>query len=147
MNTSYQNQGQIEALVRHFMDRSLPANEWTHAAHLTVGLYLAKKYSKAEAACLLRGGIITYNLACGVENTAQKGYHETLTLFWLEAILYFLQKNKSLNVVEACNTFLQSPLSSRELPLRFYSPERLFTVQARGFWTEPDKMNLDFGSI
>jgi len=72
----YQHLDEIERLAARFVDRTLPCPEWTHQAHLTVGLWHAREYPPAEALDRVRAGIQRYNLACGVENTTTRGYHE-----------------------------------------------------------------------
>ena len=39
---------------------------------------------------------------------------------------------------ELVNYLLRSPMGKRDWPLRFYSRERLFSVEARKAWLEPD---------
>lgn len=96
----------IELLVKRFQERTLPKDEWTHEAHLIVALWHLKKYNKAEATCLLRAGIINYNLVIGTPNTGNSGYHETITLFWIKLIDYFIDRNKELNMKELVAEFL-----------------------------------------
>ena len=57
----------IERLAREFCDCTLPYAEWTHAAHLRVGLWHLLHYSPSESLNRLRSGIREYNAACGVE--------------------------------------------------------------------------------
>jgi hypothetical protein len=40
---------ELEDLVRRFAERSLPKAEWTHAAHLAVGLWHVSRYGRDEA--------------------------------------------------------------------------------------------------
>jgi hypothetical protein len=95
MKVYYNNHTEIEALINGFTSQTLPLIAWTHEAHLTVALWFLYHYSQAEATCLIRSGIIVYNKASGGENTPQKGYHETITLFWIKIIGNYLQNNKS----------------------------------------------------
>jgi hypothetical protein len=39
---------------------------------------------------------------------------------------------------ELVNELLLSPMGRRDWPLRFYSPSRLFSVDARRKWIKPD---------
>ncbi|GJM35757.1 MAG: hypothetical protein DHS20C18_47580 [Saprospiraceae bacterium] len=127
------------ALVTAFEQRTLPEAMWTHQAHLTLGLWYLYQYTKAEALCRLRSGIISYNLSVGKKNTTSGGYHETLTLFWIEIIHQFLQQfGKNQPFKPTLHTFLESPLAHKDLPLQYYSREKLFTVEARGGWVCPD---------
>ena len=46
---AYRSVDEIERLVVRFADCSLPCAEWTHGAHLTVGLWHAWRYPANEA--------------------------------------------------------------------------------------------------
>lgn len=128
----------MERLVSQFSDRTLPLSEWTHEAHLTVALWYLYQYTEAAAVCYLRSGIITYNQSLGGENTPQRGYHETLTLFWVKIIHHFIRKNPGLDLPALRQALLASPIASRDLPEQYYSKELLYSTHARAFWTEPD---------
>ena len=77
---------ETDRIVREFIARTLPKNEWTHQAHLRVGLWHALQYPDAAALDLLRARISAYNEATGVANTAQSGYHETITRFYVRCV-------------------------------------------------------------
>ena len=132
----------ILALVNAFRNRTLPSEQWTHEAHLVTGLWFNYTYSEHEAICFLRNGIISYNISVGGENTPEKGYHETLTLFWSGILRRFIVNNKNLSLTELCNRYLNSEWSSKELPLKYYSRELLFSTTARAIWVNPDLKEL-----
>lgn len=144
MDFSFKQKETVDTLVALFQDRTLPANEWTHEAHLVVGLWHLKNFTLAEATCMLRSGIITYNLASGGENTPERGYHETLTLLWIKIIHNFVKKNKDMPLLDLCNAFLSSPYADRSFPFEFYTRNTLMSTEARAFWVEPDLKNLIF---
>ena len=64
--------------------------EWTHHAHLRVGLWHLLHYPPGEALDRLRDGIRLYNLATGGANTDTSGYHESITRFYVWVIARFL---------------------------------------------------------
>lgn len=138
----YRTELEILNLVENFRNRTLPIHEWTHEAHLVTALWFNKTYEEFEAICYLRSGIITYNVVTGGQNTPEKGYHETLTIFWCKIIREFINKNRELTLVDLCDTLFKSEWTSKELPLQFYSRDLLFSVKARACWVEPDKLNL-----
>ncbi|GAB4539085.1 MAG: hypothetical protein Tsb0014_29230 [Pleurocapsa sp.] len=82
----------IQQLIDAFLSRTLPKSEWTHEAHLKVGLWHLLHYSPDESLIRLRHGIKQYNVACGVANTDSQGYHETITRFYVWLINRFLQQ-------------------------------------------------------
>jgi hypothetical protein len=132
----------ISNLIEGFERRTLPAAQWTHEAHLITGLWYNFNHSALEAICILRSGIISYNISSGGINTPEKGYHETLTLFWSRILSDFVTRNQGLTLVELCDKFLKSEWSSKDLPLQYYSRDLLFSLQARALWVAPDLRNL-----
>ena len=138
----FKTEKNISNLVEGFKSRTLPAAHWTHEAHLITGLWFNYNYSELEAICFLRSGIISYNISSGGENTPEKGYHETLTLFWCRILNNFIKINEGLSLIDLCDKFLKSRWSSKELPLEYYSREVLFSLEARATWIAPNLRNL-----
>ncbi len=145
LQTEYrQPDGHPFSLINAFECLSLPLSDWTHEAHLSVGLWYLYHHSRAEALCKLRSGIIAYNNATGVPNNTTRGYHETLTVFWVEILDQFLQKfGKKHPFDYTLQTFLDSPYASKNLPFKYYSRKYLFSVEARSRWVEPDLRGLN----
>jgi hypothetical protein len=129
---------EILSLVRRFEDCTLPREEWTHAAHLTVALWHLLQFDWPEAVARVRRGIKRYNAAHGIVTTPTGGYHETLTLFWLRAVRTFLdaERNEARALVHLANDLAAT--ADRGLPLKHYTRERLFSPEARAAWVEPD---------
>ena len=89
-----------------------------------------------------------YNEATGGVNSDTEGYHETITQFYLKAIRAALARLPAGTALwETCNRVIGSPFGDRAFPLAFYSRERLFSVEARRHWVEPDLKPLDFDPI
>lgn len=134
----YTSAVEIELLVARFLDCSLPCAQWTHRAHLTVGLWHARQYPPDEALARVRAGIQRYNAACGTPNTEARGYHETLTCFYMHLIGRYLAEVVDRSDWTAVTNHLVDRYGSRDLPLRFYSRERLMSSEARARWVPPD---------
>jgi hypothetical protein len=135
---------EIEELVTGFQNHSLPAERWTHQAHLIVGTYFAYHFPLEQAIYYLRSGIITYNVATGGKNTHERGYHETITQLWAKLLKAFVQKRcAGLSLAESCTVFLNSPYAAQEIMFSFYSKDLLFSTQARALWVEPDLAPID----
>ena len=132
------NNEQIQVLVAQFEQRGLPKEAWTHEAHLITAIWYLHNYSKEEAICYIRSGIISYNIAVGTANTPTSGYHETITLFWIALIHEFIQDYPNASLDELVRAFLQSKFSSKSILLDFYSSDLLFSSKARAFWIAPD---------
>lgn len=133
----------IEQLVRSFENHTLPGSHWTHEAHLSVAFWYLYHYDFYSALCKIRSGIITYNIASGVQNTLKRGYHETMTQFWLKVINEFLKgKKDQLGFAAAFQAFLNSGFADKSLPFEYYSKEKIMSIAARATWLEPDKQPL-----
>ncbi|MCW1382450.1 hypothetical protein OLX02_06415 [Novosphingobium sp. KCTC 2891] len=121
------------------LDRSLPKEEWTHEAHLAACLTLLREHPEIVPERDLPAIISGYNLAVGGENTDSAGYHETLTQLYARGVRAFAETLPAdLPLVDAVNALLASPIAPRDWPLCFYTRERLFSIEARRGWVEPD---------
>lgn len=125
-------------MARGLIERTLPKSEWTHEAHLRVGLWHVMHHGPAAALELLRGRISAYNVSVGTLNTDTSGYHETMTRFYVMIIDRFLSGEDRAADLDQLASRLIAALGDRRLPLRYYSEQRLFSVVARRSWVEPD---------
>ena len=138
----YDSLEEIKRLMEGFENGSWPAVEWTHQAHLTMGLWYLSKHDLPEATKLIRDGIKNYNVASGGQNTDTSGYHETITLFYIWYIKKYLTKADSEHsLVELTNHFLEFH-GDKNLPFEFYSKDLLMSVTARRDWVKPDLKSL-----
>ena len=132
-----------ESLVRLFLDRSLPKPAWTHVAHLRVGLWHVRRFGADLAVDLLRERISRYNESVGTANTSTSGYHETLTVFYVKVIDAFVSADASPDQeADTLERRLLEAVGDREVPLRYYSRECLFSTEARRQWVAPDLQPL-----
>ena len=133
----------IAALAECLLDRTLPKDQWTHAAHLTATLRLVRTRD-AGLERDLPGIIRAYNVAVGGVNDDKSGYHETITQAYLAAIRAFdAALAPGVSDAEAAAALLSTPLGDKEWPLTHWSREVLFTPEARLGWVEPDLKALD----
>jgi hypothetical protein len=80
-----------------------------------------------------------FNESVGGVNSDTQGYHETITQVYIRAVRDFLARTDAdLPLVEKVNSLLRAPEGRRDLPLRLYSPQRLFSREARLGCVEPD---------
>ncbi|HWU74664.1 MAG TPA: hypothetical protein VN137_14355 [Sphingomonas sp.] len=132
-----------DAAVRHvgegLLARTLPKAEWTHEAHLAACLWLLTERPDIDVERDLPAIISGYNEAVGGVNDATQGYHHTITLTYVAAIRRFLATIRGdLPLAEKVNALLVAPEGRRDWPLRLYSRDRLFSVQARLGYLPPD---------
>jgi hypothetical protein len=117
----------------------LPRAEWTHEAHLGATAYLRLRHPEVDLDAELPGLIRRYNESVGGVNSDSEGYHETITRVFLHGIRLFLaEADLGEPLHDIVNELLLSPMGAREWPLRFYSPSRLFSIEARRAWVAPD---------
>lgn len=125
--------------IDQFEDCSLPVENWTHAGHIHTALWYVHHHGLDAALCFLRSGIIRYNASVGGENTPTGGYHETLTIFWAEAVARFDEGlDQDLSFGERWEAAQKSHLMDKELAFQSYSKAHLMSTKARGRWVEPD---------
>ncbi len=129
-----------EELWAAFGAAALPAQAWTHRAHLRVAWLFLRRYPLDEAHVLLRVGIIRQNAFHGLIETPSRGYHETLTRLWLSLIASLMQAADA----PSSSAFVDANLAvlDKDAALRHYSRERITSVRARAVFVEPDLLPL-----
>ena len=118
---------------------TLPREEWTHEAHLAATTYLLTRRPDIAIDKELPGIIRRYNESVGGVNDDTQGYHETITRVFLHGVRLFLAEAELGDPLhELIDELLLSPMGRRDWPLRFYSAERLFSIEARRHFVPPD---------
>ena len=122
-----------------FLALALAKAEWTHEAHLATTTYLLLRHPEIDLDAELPGFIRRYNESVGGVNDDTQGYHDTITRAYLRGVRLFLEEaDRTRPIHELVNELLMSPMGRRDWPLRFWSKERLMSVEARRAWVEPD---------
>ena len=123
-----------------FTGRTLSHLEWTHRAHLRVAWMHLERWAADEAHLRMRAGIILLNAVHGLEESGTRGYFETLTRAWLALV----DGARGIEPGATSERFLElhPSLLDRDAPLRFYSRERLASVEARSVLVAPDRAPL-----
>ena len=129
----------IARIGEGLLARSLPREDWTHEAHLAATAYLLTRRPDVDLDAELPAIIRSYNESVGGVNDDTQGYHETITRLFLHGVRLFLAgAGAAAPLHERVNALLCSPMGRRDWPLRFYSAERLFSVEARREFIPPD---------
>ena len=123
-----------EQFARAFERGEIAPAEFDHRAHVRVAwVYLREGPSFDAALERMRDAIQAFAAAA---NASQK-YHETITILWMrllaDAADRVPQPCEFVDLVDRC-----PELADKDLPLKYYSRERLFSDQARGEWVPPD---------
>lgn len=131
--------GEIAHLGEGLLACTLERAEWTHEAHLAATTYLLVRRRDIDLGQQLPGLIRRFNESVGGVNDDTQGYHETITRVFLSGVRLFLAENGAGGQLHTLvNRLLLSPIGARGWPLHFYSRERLFSVEARRHFIEPD---------
>ena len=125
---------------------TLPRSEWTHEAHLAATAWLLLRRPDIDVDAELPDIIRRFNESVGGVNDSTQGYHETITRTFLHGVRLFVAgRPDDEPLLELTNALLLSPAGQRDWPLRFYSPERLFSSEARLLFVEPDLLPMPVG--
>jgi len=107
------------AFARAFERGEIAPADFHHASHLRLALaYLDESGSVDAATDRMAAALRGFAAAAG---KADK-YHHTVTVFWMRMVARLLDK---------------------DLPLAYYTRERLSGGAARAAWVEPDRQPLD----
>ena len=135
----FKSDAEIEHIGEGLLARTLPRGEWTHEAHLAATTYLVLRRPDVDVDDQLPGIIRRYNESVRGVNEDTQGYHETITRTFLHGVRLFLGEADARKPLhELVNELLVSPMGRRDWPRRFYSPERLFSAEARRNFIPPD---------
>ncbi len=134
---AYQSEKEIFEIVRGFENGTIGREEWRHAEHLTVACCYAFQHDYETALRKMRDGIFNLLDCFGVDLSTEMPYHETLTVFWMRRIFDLIKTQKEISFVETMNAILEN-CRDKDLPLKFYSRELLFSDAARKKYVEAD---------
>jgi len=133
----YQTEEQILEIVRAFESGTIARSAWRHNEHLTVAFYYAFHHDFDTALVRMRDGIFNLLKCFEVDLSKEMPYHETVTIFWMRTIYDLTENRNGDSLVEAANRVLQT-CGDKDLPLKFYSRELLFSDEARKNFVEGD---------
>jgi len=143
----FEDEAAVLAVIEGFRARSLPFERWTHQAHLAVGLWHVRGFGEEPSKDLLRRGISTYNESVGVPNSDTRGYHETVTMYFVWAAARYLESPRPPALVDLVNDFVESPHGSKDGIFIFWSRDLLLSTPARRGWIEPDLRPLSVAAL
>jgi hypothetical protein len=127
----------VRRVGQGLLARNLPRSEWTHEAHLAACAWLVLERPGIAPERDLPDLIRRYNESVGGVNDATQGYHETITQVSIRGVRLCLARSEGA-LIERVNALLRAPEGRRDWALLFYSRDRLFSVEARLGWVDPD---------
>ncbi|MHC5064526.1 MAG: hypothetical protein ACYTG5_11205 [Planctomycetota bacterium] len=108
---------EITALVTAFEDLTLPREEWTHAAHLAVGLVYVLRYGPVGTVNRLRLRIPAYNRATGRSDGERDGYRDDVTVFFVWEIHSAIRRREHEDLPKLLAELCAGPLGKRGKPV------------------------------
>jgi hypothetical protein len=135
---------EIIAIGEGLLARTVPKSDWTHAAHFASALWLLACRPEIDLTRSMPGMIRAYNEATGGANTDTSGYHETITQASIRAARAFLAERADKTLFETCNDLMASPLGKSDWLLSYWSRPRLFSIEGRQIWIDPDLQSFPF---
>jgi hypothetical protein len=126
---------EIDEFLERFEAGTISKPEWTHQAHLAAAAIYV--WRDAETALPhMRFGILFLNRCHGTVNSATSGYHETLTVFWMEIVREFCRERRNSSRLTAINELME--VLPAGLFREYYSFDVVKSRQARERWMNPD---------
>ncbi|MGV3663186.1 MAG: hypothetical protein ACO1TE_23645 [Prosthecobacter sp.] len=126
-----------DEFILQFEARSYPFTEWHHRAHIKLAYLYLTRHGFDAALAKLRAGIQAYNAANNVPDEPMRGYHETVTQFWLRIVDMTVQQYGSLPTADEFFDF-HPQLSQKKNHRLFYSPGLFTSPEAKRGFVEPD---------
>lgn len=128
----------IRAIGEGLLACTLPREAWTHEAHLGACLWLLSERPDIDIDAEIAGIIRRFNASVGGVNDDTQGYHDSITRAYVAGVRLFLSETSATGLTARVNAMLLSDIGRRDWPLRFYSPDLLFSVAARRGFVSPD---------
>jgi len=123
-------------LLAAFEQATLPAEAWNHRAHVRVAFTYARQGDLNTALQRMRAGLQALNAAHRVPNHADRGYHETITVAFMRLIHAACRRYTFASSADFCDRHPE--LVQKDALLRYYSRERLKSLEAKAAFVEPD---------
>lgn len=121
--------------VRALEECRVTPSAFSHERHLQVAFACLQASDSVEAATArMRAALRQFVSAAGLESK----YHETLTVFWMNAVAGARAATPEAGTWEALRA-AHPELLDTQAPLASYTAERLFSDEARTGWCAPDR--------
>ena len=133
---NFDTEESLDRFLEAFESGTWPLSDWKHGHHLVVATCYILAHGRDGALELARTNIPRYNVAQGGANTEDSGYHETLTVFWIDRVAEALPRNGSR--VDAVRTVVESLAPRRDLWREYYSFDVIKSREARAAYVAPD---------
>jgi hypothetical protein len=134
---TFDTEESLERFICAFEDGTWPGADWKHAHHVAMAAFYVIQYGRDEALRRARFNIAKYNESQGGKNTEDSGYHETLTVFWIDVVASAIPPRTSR--LQAVNQVVQEFAPKRDLFRDYYSFDVVNSRDARAAYIPPDR--------
>lgn len=140
-----QSENELKNLVVAFENGRLLQDQWHHSEHLAICYWYLCNKTFLETVFRMKLGILKYNEKYKVEQTRERGYHETITLFFIKLVQSYIYKAQPQEgrLVELLKPLLDSNKEFLPVLWRYYSRSLLNSERARVYWVEPDLQHFE----
>jgi hypothetical protein len=139
----FTSDAEVAALVDAFEKASIPAVEFTHAAHIAVALAYLDTLPLNRALERMREKIRAFAAHHGVNGL----YHETITTFWMRLLDHIAKSYRNgssrLPLWRRINLITEA-WCARHPVEQHYSRELIASTIARETWVAPDRLPTPF---
>lgn len=126
-----------------FEQGTLPAEAWTHAAHVRAGFLICREASWDIALQTIRQRIQHLNAVTNTPEAIDRGYHETITQAFLRLIFAAnLRTGPYTSSAHFCE--MHPELMDKKVLRQFYSREQIMTWEVKRAFVEPDLRPLPY---
>jgi hypothetical protein len=123
-------------LMAAFEKGLLQPEWWNHRAHVRVAFAYARQCDLNAALAQMRAGLLALNAAHAVPDSADRGYHETITVAFMRLIHAACRNQTFASSAEFCDRHPE--LMKKDALFHYYSRERLTSPEAKAAFVEPD---------
>jgi hypothetical protein len=136
--TPWESEAALSSFIEGFESGAYPKAQWTHQAHVAMAAHYLTLLPVPEATRIIRARIPAYNAAQGGQNTADLGYHETLTVFWVGIVAGFLAGlPEGMARIEMIAAAAERFAQESGFHKKFYGHDIAADVEARRHWVPP----------
>lgn len=133
---------ELTALVRAFETCEISREAWDHAGHIAVALVYATELGEVAATERMRDALLHFTKVNNIVPSPGRGYHETLTRFWMRMVVVAAADLDSSEPLHARANAAIDRLADSSVAKRYYSPELLSSDEARNGFVPPDLFEL-----
>lgn len=121
-------------LLTSFEHCNLPWDEWTHLSHLRMAYLSLEKYGNKKGSQAIINGIKKYNNFHS-DKKMTIGYHQTITLFWINTVKLRMHKFDSFSKFKINN----QDIFDFSYIFDFYEKKMLYSDKAKIEFSKPNK--------